>query len=718
MVSFGFEFIESILISLSGTLYSFIGWLYKLFLYIASARIIKNDVIENFMKRIMVIIGVVTLFLLAVSLIKSIINPEKEVKNTSKIFVNVITSIVMLVLVNTFFNYLYEAQGILLKSNVIGKIVLGGSPDFDEENIGTNMAVDTFAAFFTDDPYAAAESADEDIYCRNSQGDKIEPDDLAKYLETDDCYYSTDDYFWIDTDYMSINQVKARAKKYDQIVKSFQLLKKPADEGVIEFSFLMSLICGGFIVYIFISFCLDIAVRCAKLAVLQIISPIAIMSRIIPGQESIFNNWIKKTMTAFMEVFIKIAIIFFGIYLISSINDLSNLVGDNSIIKNPGFTISNIGYIAIIVGILMFVKQAPGYISDIFGIKSENMKLGIKDKLASAGIFAGGAAVGAFATQGIRNFRDGYSNGRADGRGRLRSALSGIKSGTAGSISAGVRAGYNGRSAKGLKDMKGAASTGTANAAAARDKRREFKEQHGGTTPKALMAHFKNAGENIIDWTSNDQAEYSRLEKKYNSLNDTNSKVKAIDSKATDWVDKQANNIRINKFKYKDIDGKDTDYNGEYGYNLGVIRNIVNQAKERGVHTVKEWDAQTGQYKEVQKEYTAAELTNLDKMLFAAEKQAKKDFVVGKYNSMLNTRDSIERESLLKDLQTSIADQTHLDSSSATKPNEVKNINLSNANDVAKMYDDIKDDLDKQLYTTQSEMNQISEKNRKKKENK
>ena len=85
---------------------------------------------------------------------------------------------------------------------------------------------------------------------------------------------------------------------------------------------------------------------------------------------------------------------------------------------------------------------------------------------------------------------------------------------------------------------------------------------------------------------------------------------------------------------------------------------------------------------------------------------------------MLNTKDSTERESLLKGLQTSIADQTHLDTDSATKPNEVKDINLSNVDDVTKMYDNIKEDLDKQLYTTQSEMNQISEKNRKKNDKK
>ena len=696
------ESIQSILISFDSTLYRFVGWLYEVYLLIASARIIQQDDIENFMKRLMVVVGIVTLFIIAFSLIKALIDPEKEVKNTSKIFVNVITSIIMLTLVNTAFNYLYQFQNVLLKNNVIGRIIIGGvkSGEFDINSAGTDMAADTFAAFFTDDPYIATRVDDNEAKCRNKDGEIIDKDDVTDETE---CYYVSEEAFLgINSDYTSIAEVTENAKKSGNLTVSFLDLAKPVDNKAVDFSFFLALICAGFMIYIFVSFCLDMAVRCAKLAVLQIISPVPILARIIPGQESIFNNWIKKTMSTFMEVFIRIAVIFFCIYLISSVSRSGGINFSHDILSGvSGRGVESTAKVAIILGILMFAKQAPGFISQIFGIDSGNMKLGIKDKLASAGVFAGGAAVGAFATQGIRNFRDNYANSRDKGHGRLRSLVSGTRSGIAGSVSAGVRAGYNGRGAKNLKDMKGAASTGTANAAAARDRRREYIEQHHGVRG-ALLGHIKDTGESIANWAGSDQAKYSRLERKYNSLNETNSKVKEIDDKASNWMNKQANNIKVNSFKWKDVNGKTITSSGT---NLGILRNMVNQAKTTGK-------------REDGTKYTAEELTNLDKMLFAAEKQVKKDFVVGNYNSVLNTKDSTERESLLKGLQTSIADQTHLDTDSATKPNEVKDINLSNVDDVTKMYDNIKEDLDKQLYTTQSEMNQISEKNRKKNDKK
>ena len=256
------ENIEKLLISIDSTIYRFVGWLYEVYLSIASARIIKQDAIENFMKRLMVVIGIVMLFVVSFSLIKAIIDPDKEVKNTSKIFVNVVTSIIMLTLVNTVFNYLYEGQNILIKSNVIGKIIIGGAENFggfDINSAGTNMAVDTYGAFFQENPSVAVNLDDEKGNCyKNIDGDKYTEDEI-----TDDttCFYRVDDE-WFDENYRSKKQIMAAAKRTGDMTTTFGLLGIPVDHGAIDFSFLLALIAGGFMIYIFVSFCLDMGKTC------------------------------------------------------------------------------------------------------------------------------------------------------------------------------------------------------------------------------------------------------------------------------------------------------------------------------------------------------------------------------------------------------------------------------------------------------------------------
>ena len=245
------------------------------------------------------------------------------------------------------------------------------------------------------------------------------------------------------------------------------------------------------------------AVRCAKLAVLQIISPVPILARIIPGQESIFNNWIKKTMATFMEVFIRIAIIFFCIYLISTVSRSGGINFSHDILSGvSGRGVESTAKVAIILGILMFAKQAPGFISQIFGIDSGNMKLGIKDKLASAGVFAGGAALGAGTTALVRNAREGYANGIKNGKNKGLSMLSGLKSGIAGGGSGFVRGLKRGKDGKNWNDMKNAATAGAEAATSKRDKRRVYKENHGGTFRGAMKGHLDDAVQSVEDWST------------------------------------------------------------------------------------------------------------------------------------------------------------------------------------------------------------------------
>ena len=128
------------------------------------------------------------------------------------------------------------------------------------------------------------------------------------------------------------------------------------------------------------------ALRVVKLAFYQIIAPIPVICRVIPGGKlkDVFSKWVKQVISLFVEVFIRIAALTFGVYLIGKIIDRFekglpgidslNLVGQKTIVLA-----------LLIMSVIIFVKQIPKIIGDMFGLDTGGMKLGLMDKLAQGG---------------------------------------------------------------------------------------------------------------------------------------------------------------------------------------------------------------------------------------------------------------------------------------------------------------------------------------------
>ena len=138
--------IYSLFLMIDGLVYKIVGWLYQLYLVISDARIFTSDTFETFLTRIYAILGVAMLFVLAYSLLQSIVDPDKnEISGAGKIISNTIISIILIAVVPTIFNFLYYAQEIIVKDNIIGKLILGSystaadtlSITFDDETCST-----------------------------------------------------------------------------------------------------------------------------------------------------------------------------------------------------------------------------------------------------------------------------------------------------------------------------------------------------------------------------------------------------------------------------------------------------------------------------------------------------------------------------------------------------------------------------------------------------
>ena len=64
-----------------------------------------------------------------------------------------------------------------------------------------------------------------------------------------------------------------------------QMLDSTETKESVTYTFIISTIAGCFLIYIILSFCIDLGVRAAKLVFYQLIAPIPILMRLIPGKQ-------------------------------------------------------------------------------------------------------------------------------------------------------------------------------------------------------------------------------------------------------------------------------------------------------------------------------------------------------------------------------------------------------------------------------------------------
>lgn len=127
--------------------------------------------------------------------------------------------------------------------------------------------------------------------------------------------------------------------------------------------------------------CIEVVVRYLKLALLEVISPIAVMSYMDPN-DKIFSSWVKQYMGAYFNLFIQLLVINAAIFFISVID----------------VTAGGISTILVYAGIFIFIKTMPGMISKLFGLENagsfkDSLGMVKKGLLGAAGIGMAGAAI-------------------------------------------------------------------------------------------------------------------------------------------------------------------------------------------------------------------------------------------------------------------------------------------------------------------------------------
>lgn len=152
---------------------------------------------------------------------------------------------------------------------------------------------------------------------------------------------------------------------------------------------IISSICGIIILLALIGSCIDIAIRTIKLAVLRLIAPIPIISYIDPksSENGTFANWVKMLTTTYLDLFIRVLVIYFVIYIVTAI------INGNI---DLGFADGPFGIMAtifVIIGLFLFIKQAPKFIRDALGLKGMMSNVGLSGVLGGTSALIGGAGL-------------------------------------------------------------------------------------------------------------------------------------------------------------------------------------------------------------------------------------------------------------------------------------------------------------------------------------
>lgn len=527
---------------------------FQIFFNVASAELFTGDSMLKFVGRVQLILGVFTIFQLAMSILKGIVNPD-QFFSKDKGFSNVITKVVIALFLlavimpisipgaqneyekqvnnnGILFGTLYSLQHRLLSNNTLGRLILGSNnssatfmgDDDDELKSASNIFASTILKTFVKINLVAEEDR---THVDGKTDDQIASNwvcsDIDDYIDI----YKQDD---VDPNtLLSLVGDTCGSDDRGNIAQAISILTA-SDYFIFTYSPFLSAIVAGIFAFILLGFCIDVAIRAVKLSILRIIAPVPIISYMNPngGKDGALNSWVKTLTSTYLDLFIRLATVYFAIFLIMDIIA-------EGIVINIGFTenalIGGVSTVLIFLGIFFFAKEAPKFFKDVLGLKGDTTMFG------GIGKALGFASIGAGLVSGaITGWRGSNASQKANweasehdpsaeykpnkGKQVASALLGGVLSGTAAG-----KAALNAKDHAGGAGLAASFKRNTAYAAAAED---------GATLRGKTGAYFQRAfsGETTADKLSRQQKSFENRSKILSQIADR------ADSKAktTKWT--------------------------------------------------------------------------------------------------------------------------------------------------------------------------------------
>ena len=467
------DLLRTILFFLDSVVYGLIPTIYKLFIYLSEINLYSDKTdnpIQLLVSHIYVLLGIFMLFKVSFSLLQYLVDPNAfrdSSKGMGKLVTNVLVALVLLVSVPSIFEAASTLQTAIVQSNAIGQLILGtnaSTVDADEivngidvnkvEEMATDLQFMLYGAFYrvntevikecggTSGVLGSIDMANEQ--CLNALNER-----LASYDEASANYVTLYSFFKHIPEEGYDTNCDNSGVCDDRNFGHFGALLHWREDGVyvIDYTPVISFLAGGYVIFLLISFSVDVAIRAIKLCFLQMVAPIAIVSYVDP-KESISNgklhNWIKECVSTYFSLFLRLATIFLVMLIIEMLSSSLLSDGTNYIsaqIEDTGYDIWI--YLFLVIGAFMFAKQIPKIIENIFGIKGSG-ELNLNPfKNAGFATLAGGAVglgVGTVASgiaAGKTSLDSGENKFTAFRRALGGAASGGLRGGVSGAFSGG-----------------------------------------------------------------------------------------------------------------------------------------------------------------------------------------------------------------------------------------------------------------------------------------
>lgn len=421
-----------------------------------SGIITNSSLFVGIYRRLYVVLGVFMAFKLLFSFIQYIVNPDQfsdKSKGVGKLFMNVFIMLAALIFLPPLLFSGFTKDGEKITSGgliprvqqsmlpVLPKIILGytniGSTDDLINTTSKDIIKSTLGVFFS-------KAADLDNVCDSNEISKLD----VRPIEDIDDFNSR------------VTQACTVTKGAGQ--KKF-LFWNTAKVYTYVYIPIISTAIGVLLLLIFLAISIDLAKRCFKLVILEIIAPIPIMSLIDPKSskgDSAFGKWSKNLISTFVDIFIKVGLLYlilvFLNLIVSALND-----GDQQFITGLPAESSRRGYLVVLllVGLVYFAKEAPKFIKDSLGMKAD--KGGFLDDVKSiaktAGVIGGaGLGIAAASTRSGLGTLHAMGAGLASGEG-ARDKLGRMGGALVGGVGNALKSAITG----GVQGAKGAASAKT-----------------------------------------------------------------------------------------------------------------------------------------------------------------------------------------------------------------------------------------------------------------
>lgn len=648
--------------------YGIIASVYKLMITIANHQVFQAETFAKFGKRVYALVGIFMLFKLAFSLIRYIVNPDEmkdSKKGGKKIIINVMVVVVLITITPTIFEQSRKLQGLILKENVIGNLILGISgegnvtankaakdweliskndnnddqtTDTTEDNTQTNtgtvnpggtdgaairqynlfdktvgdeIATLTFSAFY----FPAYSDCSAEISAMKNNEANINATDESKIdygTISEQCKSGFGEEELAKTYLRGIVFNDIETLLYDNDLANAKVETSTGESKfVMKYSVLISTVAGIVLLLIFINFCIEVAVRTIKLGFLELMAPIPIISYIDPksSENGLFSKWLKMCVTTYLSLFIRLAAIYFAIFVIGEITS-----GGIDLTSSPLVTVF------LILGALIFANQLPKMIEELVpslkgsGTFSLNpMKTIGASPLAAAAVGGLAGAAGGIAANTasrihnvnkLRNDQYGGSWKKALTGGEgfnaqgIKNVAKGAGSGALSAVGGGLAAGYGaGRAGLGGKGSP----LGHASQAITRSSQmRNFNDQKGG----AVAGLKSRATDKLTDMAGIQYSSGStsvikdQIKNKQHELQNYQQKEQANREYVNDRISKQSSKASIGLKNHFDYSFKHDEKGNITGYETKTYDEYrLDTAKSYGISagnfTADQWDAWT-----------------------------------------------------------------------------------------------------------------------------